>query len=317
MIAHPDSYPALKALIATQSAGPLIRTSSEQLLKDSLKHYNHAALNHLVILGLKSQDPLLTKCWEHYATVDESARTLYAQGWGLFQGDLGYLESDRNPFLHSRNIKIAPFETVLIKLSGTSEAGVLAAVAAARGGLLNGIVPVGKWQRPEQTLLDLDPVVAAPALSLAKTLHTPEGSALLAGFSQAPANEYRAILNTTGTEPSGVWRYKYLVPKAFDDVAIRGWMSGLHRMAFGNAVTVIAFANDKEAAAATLKIGAHWKKIALAPGQTAWQGQQPKDELMPEPLGTMTTWSHGRYVLLSSLPTAQLSELLAAPVMVK
>ncbi len=304
--------PVLAALQATQGVTGVERVTSERVLKD----YNLAAFNHLVVIGLPS-DPLMKKVWEHYAAVDEGAKTLYAQGWGYLQGDLGYLEADRNPFLHSRRIKEAPFETVLFKISGTSEAGVLAALTAFKTGLFNGIVPAGAWKRPKTTILDLDPQPAPSPLQLADAVafNDAKGAAVrapLAGWSQVPGNEYRAYIDVAGAEPTGVWRYKYLLPGALDHAQTPGWMAGFHRMAYGNAVTIAAFATPDAAQKTAEAIGTTggWHKLKPLAGLPCWQANQPTDENMALPLGTITLTWKGPYLLMTSLPNEAVPELL-------
>ena len=142
---RPGQYPLLKALSATHGVSKVVLQSSESILRDPTT----AAYNHLIVIGLPGNDPLVDKVWDHYAAIDTTAKTLYAEGWGYLAGDLGYIESDRNPFLHSHNIESAPFETELVKISGTSEQGLRAAANAFERGLINGIVPAGDFKRPQ------------------------------------------------------------------------------------------------------------------------------------------------------------------------
>ena len=110
----------LQAMLQSHCATGVQRKTSEEVLANQ----DIAACNHLVVIGLPSSDPLMKKIWEHYITMDEKERTAYAQGWGYLKGDLGYIEADRNPFLHSQRIKEAPFETAVVKITGNSLAGV-------------------------------------------------------------------------------------------------------------------------------------------------------------------------------------------------
>jgi hypothetical protein len=136
-----DKVPVLAALISGNEASGIAKATSEDLL--AKKAYDTAAHNHLVVIGLRSQDPVLDKTWGYIAGLDEAKKSFYSSGFGYMSGDIGYVESDRNPFLHSRKIKSALEDTVLIKISGTTEAGVAAAIKAFEGGLLNGFVPAG------------------------------------------------------------------------------------------------------------------------------------------------------------------------------
>lgn len=302
----PESAPALKALIGTQGAGPVVRETSEALIAG----YDRCAYNHLVVIGLRSGDPLLEKAWEHYVSVDEKSRSLYAQGWGHLRGDIGIVESDRNPFLHSRRVSAAPFETVIIKLTGTSEKGVLAAVEAFRAGMLNGLAPAGKVERLKRTVLDLDPLPLPAPLAVPDTL--PPSGAVRAGWSQAPANEYRAYADLGQPEPLQIWRCKFLFPDSLGRAGIAGWMAGLHRMAYGNAVTMAEFRTPEEAQKVALLIGSTkgFKRSEAVAGAPVWLADQPTDERMPKPLGSLAVLAVGRCVLLSSLPPETLAVFL-------
>jgi len=307
---HPDDYPVLNAISKTTGANPARLESSESLLKDKLL----SPYNHLIVIGLPGSDDLIDKVWDHYVTIDPAAKTLYAQGWGYLAGDLGYIESDRNPFLHSQNIKSAPFETVVVKISGTSEAGLRAAVTAFSHGLLNGIVPAGHWTRPESTILDLDPYVDPCPLLL------PQDTAPIAGWTQVPANEYRAYADLGPAEPTHVWRIKYLPADAFDKVAIVGWLNSLQRMAWGNAVTVAQFESPDIAAKTAAAIGrSRGFKHMGDRNSVTWTADQPAaplkpgdprdDETLPNPPGTITVTALGNYVILSSLPPDQIARI--------
>ncbi len=318
LVAQADSVPLLSALVRTQGAGPVVHETSQALL--AAKAYDRAAFNHLIVIGLRSSDPLLVKVWEHYAAVDETAKSIYAQGWGALAGDLGYIESDRNPFLHSRKIKEAPFETILVKISGTSEAGVLAAVKAFREqGLINGIVPAGVLTRQRQTLLDLDPLVTPCPLPLPTRVAVQDakgvaGEALLGGWTQVPANEYRAAIDAGGAEPAHVWRAKYLVPGALAQAKTPGWMAGPHRMAYGNTVNVSEFADAVTAGrvAAAIGAGAGWRKVADIAGLKAWEADQPTDENMAASLGKVSVVAKAQYVIMSSLAPGATATVLEA-----
>ncbi len=301
----------LQALLQSHGATGVQRKTSEEVLANQ----DLAAYNHLVVVGLPSSDPLMKRIWEHYLTVDEKEKTAYAQGWGHLKGDLGYIESDRNPFLHNQRIPSAPFETVVIKITGNSLAGVQAAAKAFRGGLFNGLVPAGPWQRPKTTILDLDPLTEPPAMRLPVTLPPAQNfaGATLAGWSQCPANEYRAYLDLGQAEPKHVWRGKYLVDGALKQAGSIGWLQGLHRMAFGNAVTIAEFATPAAAASAATAISAAdkaWKPIPSLAGTPAWEADQPTDEGLKPSGGKIIVQARGRFLLLSTLPAPVLAELL-------
>lgn len=310
LAASANSAPALKALIDTQHAGPVIRVTSESVLANA----QLAAYNHLVIVGLKGSDPLLARVWDHYATVDETTRTVYSQGWGWLRGDIGIVASDWNAFLHSHTIQSAPFESAEFKLSGTSIAGLQAAVKAFERGMNNGFVPSGTVNRPETTLLDLDPKPDAAPLSLPAAFATPDGQGSLeyAGWTQAPGNEYRAYIDVATYEPSQVWRVKYLQA----DVLMQPWtplewLDGFHPMAFGNAVTIAQFASAAQAQQTAAGIGARrgWRPLKLPDGSPAWSAPMPTDEVITQSYGAIVVFARGPYVVLSSLPAAATAQI--------
>jgi hypothetical protein len=320
-----EKVPVLRALRATQGAGPAVLRSSQAVLND----YPLAAYNHLIVIGLRDNDPLIDKVWEHYASIDGKTRSFYAQGWGHLAGDLGYIEADRNPFLHTRRIKEAPFEVVTFKITGTSEAGLLAAVKAFASGTLNGIVPAGKLNRPQTTILDLDPLVDPAPITLPEqvTLQSPDAKpssaiALLAGWTQVPANEYRGYADQAGFEPRKVWRCKYLATGAFDQAGIEAWLAGFHRMAWGNAVTIAQFASPDEAIRTAQSIAATggWKKCLGFGRLPAWEANQPatpkntgdpkEDETLPNPPGKITAIARGDLLLLAGMGPEEAKQLI-------
>jgi hypothetical protein len=325
LVSSVDQVPVLRALRSTQGAGPAVIESSQAVLND----YTLAAYNHLVVVGLADNDPLIDKIWEHYASIDMKAKSFYAQGWGHLSGDLGYIEADRNPFLHTRRIKEAPFETVVFKITGTSEAGLLAAVKAFQAGSLNGIIPAGKLDRPQTTILDLDPLIDPAPITLPDqiTLAGLEAKANptiapLAGWTQVPANEYRGYADLAGFEPRKVWRCKYLAPGAFDRAGIEAWLEGFHRMAWGNAVTIAQFASDEEALKTAHAIAATggWNKCTGFGKLPAWEANQPaapknpgdpkEDETLPNPSQKITAVVRGDLLLLIGMGPEAARQLL-------
>jgi len=328
LAAGAQGVPALRALIKTQGpSGPVRLVPGETLMirdprrsdRFEGKAFEQAAYNHLVVIGLASSDPLVKQVWDVGAAVDEKAKTIYMEGYGAIQGDVGYIESTRNPFLHSQQMPSATFDTCLFRISGTSEAGVLAAVKAFRGGMLNGLVPAGNIARPEKTILDLDPSVEACPLPFPRSVTIPgnenkNGKAFLAGWTQAAANEYRAYLDRGGHEPDRVWRLKYLRPDNFNRIDPEVWSCGFHRKAWGNAVTVARFASQEDAADVVKSIrneGKNWKQLSLA-GLEFWETAQPGDEVFKSSSGSVFAGAVGKYVVLSSLPAKATEGLLKA-----
>ncbi|RMD81562.1 MAG: hypothetical protein D6820_04935, partial [Lentisphaerae bacterium] len=184
MIDHPQRYPALAALLKTDQARSVRKMNSEALLDK--KRFRTAAFNHLLIVGMIDRDPLLSRCWGQEVHLDLPRKTLYTQGFGWFCGEVGIIRSDRNPFLHSQNIKSSECETVIIKISGTTPKAVLAALRTFQKGYVNALVPAGPYTRPQHTILDQDPVLDFPGVTPPSTLK----DAIFAGWHQIPANEY-------------------------------------------------------------------------------------------------------------------------------
>jgi hypothetical protein len=312
-----DQVPLLKALIDGKEASGIVAQTSEDLMVD--KAYNTAAHNHLVVIGLRTLDPLLDKVWGYDATITEKGKSVYSQGYGYMQGDIGWVESDRNPFLHSRRIKSAPEDTIVVKITGTSEAGVLAALHAFQGGMLNGFVPAGPLSRPKTTLLDLDPSPDPAPKTLPAQIQIGSDTAALVGWNQIPEDEYRAVLEAGGVEPKKMWRYKYLVPGMLEKPAIIRWLGGVNRMGFGNAIDVIECGSAAEASTAAEKMsesrykGLSFTPITLSTPQPAWECPQAPDEVMDSTWKIIVT-SSGNYLFLSSLPHDGTSAVIQAVV---
>ena len=315
----PEIGEAARSLLTVENARPLAalvgcraadetpqRIESASLLPDAA--FNQAAFNHLVVIGRPDQDPLQAKVRGHQAKVDPAAREFYRLGYGRLQGDIGYVECDWNPFLYSEKVKNNPFTTVVIKISGTSDAGVLAALKAFQGGLLNGIVAVGEPARPESSLLDY-----LPANEVPPALPDRIGNLTRAGYTQPDGVEYRAWLEWSGVEPEQLWRIKYLADGVYDDVSPAAWVNGLHRLAYGNAVTIAEFASPEDTAQL---------KAALQKRQGAKTGKlgsfdavifdQPTDEAFDRSYGKVAYVVLGRRAAAISLPEAQWSAVAEA-----
>ena len=310
----PEIGEAARSLLTVENARPLAalvgcraadetpqRIESASLLPDAA--FNQAAFNHLVVIGRPDQDPLQAKVRGHQAKVDPAAREFYRLGYGRLQGDIGYVECDWNPFLYSEKVKNNPFTTVVIKISGTSDAGVLAALKAFQSGLLNGIVAVGEPVRPERSLLDYLPVNDAPP-----ALPERIGNLTRAGYTQPDGVEYRAWLEWSGVEPEQLWRIKYLADGVYDDVSPAAWVNGLHRLAYGNAVTIAEFASAEQVAqlrnALLKRNGAKNGKLGTL---DAIIFDQPTDEAFDRSYGKVAYVMLGRRAAAVSLPEAQWS----------
>jgi len=301
LAAAPDRVPLLAALRATQGAGAARVVASESLLDRKQSHT--AAFNHLVVVGIPDQDSLLRKVWGHQERLESASRSVYRLGYGTLTGSVGVVGSDWNPFLYSQAVTNNGYTTCLVRLGGVDSKAVGAAVKAFQCGLLNGIVSEGVVQRPETSLLDLDPSLEPPP-QLSKTLPLADGrTALYAGWTQPSSEEYRAYIDAGGAEPSRVWRVKYFEPGALEDVSARAWVMGPHRMAYGNAITIARFGSAATAQRVAEQIG---KSKGFADAKigtrTVRAVDQPTDEALPNVYGRVCVFEHGCQVILMSLP---------------
>jgi hypothetical protein len=180
-------------------------------------------------------DPLIQAAWQREARIIPGG--FYIFGFGHLRGDVGYLESDHNPFLHGAAIVKAPFETQVITLTGSTPAGVELAVRAfLRQGLVNGVVAAPGFQRPDKALLDRDPLPPDFKLPVWTPLHV--GDLPQIGLIQASEDEYRGVLEDTGVVPQVIWRWKYHRRGSWDGAgaerAYDHYAAGLHRRAYGD-----------------------------------------------------------------------------------
>jgi hypothetical protein len=267
------------------------------------------AYDHLVLIGL-SDDPLIRAAWQNEARAEEGG--FYVFGFGHLTGDIGYIESDRNPFLHSRSIPTAPYETELVTITGSTPAGVALAVEAfLRHGLVNGTIAASGWKRSKPGLLDRDPLL--PNFAAPDWLPAQVGQARKVALSQAGEDEYRGVLEDTGVEPREIWQAKYYLPAAWDgagaDRAFANFAAGLHRRACGNTVWCARFDSAAQAAPAAAKI-ADAAKLKKTPD--GWVGSQPPYGPQKESAGPLALWQHGEWVVMCTLPNAAANALRSA-----
>ncbi|MDR2439819.1 MAG: hypothetical protein LBE12_10680 [Planctomycetaceae bacterium] len=289
-------FTAFKACGGTTDSQP-ITTNSETLLPDAA--FQHAAYNNLVIIGLPDQDVLLRKCWGHQ--IGLRSGEIEVLGYGKWKGDFGTVESDRNPFLYSHRVKDHPYSTNIIKISGTSVAGVVQAVEAFRTGLLNGIVPAGQGQLIETSLLDRRPDFVVPPL-----LPNELNGFYRIGWIQPNEIEYRAYIDLAGYQPERIWRIKYVTQKVFDNVSGENWVHGLHRLSYGNAVTVAVFTSAEEAKKT-------WNALGQSKGANyetldsfvCYQFEQPTDEAFDKSYGDIRYFVLENHLIAVSLPRQQ------------
>lgn len=299
-----DRVPLLDALRRTQHAGIPTRIDSAMLVDD--KAWKRAAEAHLVVIGTPGRDGLLDKVWGHQVRVDAATRTVAMEGYGRLTGDLGVVFCDRNPFLHSPRVDTSPRDACLMVLSGTSDAGIVAAIDAFRGGLANGIVPAGAMTRPQASILDLDPSLDPPPAR-------PDlGTARFAGWTQCAANEYRAFLDVADAEPQRLWRLKWLEPDAWEGMGAKPWLAGMHRMAFGNAANCARFADAVTAARVAAAIGKGGRESTIA-GCRTWELAPPTDEAIDAgDVRPTLILARGGCVVMATIDRQQLAHLVEA-----
>lgn len=293
------SNPLLTLMAGADKPRPVDTT---KLIKSS----NELTYNHLILIG-GPDDPLIQQVWQREAKIADKA--MYVFGFGGFSGDLGYVESDRNPYLHGIAVRSAPFEAEVITLTGTSDDGIALAVQhLAESGLVNGIVARPGWKRTETTLLDRDPL--APKFQLPKLATDKIGDYMRIACMQAAEDEYRGVLEDTGVEPQQIWRVKYHKAGAWDGkgaiTAFDAYANGLHRRAYGSTLWLARFSSAAEAAQAAPKI-ADTAKLVRAGDQ--WKGAQPAYANGTYPgekksSGPLSLWCSDEWVVMSTLDAA-------------
>ena len=305
----PDAGLLFTALEKSGAAsGKREAVSSAELLKKEA--FDKAAYNHLVVVGRKGTDPLLEQCWGHQAAIDSETKTFYRLGYGTLRSDIGYVECDWNPFLYSNKVRTNSFTTVIVKISGTSDAGVKAALDAFRKGLLNGVVPAGKVERVKTSILDRDPDPTPPP-HLPQMVRAGERNAYLCGWTQPSEEEYRAFLDAAGVMPRRMWRVKYLADGALEDVSARAWVNGLHRLAYGNTVMIAEFANAPDAEKTFLALSrVRGAKRGMTGSFDSVTFDQPRDEAFDKSYGKIRYLRKGVFLYAVSLPESAIPAIM-------
>jgi hypothetical protein len=305
--ASPEVKKCANDILAAVSTSPLLVAmgGSAEIVKSGdllTEDISVRAYNHLILVGL-ADDPVIQLVWQREAKAEEGG--FYIFDFGHLRGDIGYIESNRNPFLHSQAVAAAPFETEIVTITGSTNAAVvLATDAFLKAGLVNGVVGGPGWQRPRPTILDHDPL--APGFEVPSFAPAKLGDAVRIGVTQAGESEYRGVLQDTGVKPKEMWRFKYFVPGGWDGAgyayARADYLAGLHRRAFGNTLWLARFANATEAQAAISKIA---EAAKLKPVANGWAGLQPALSMAPEDApGPLGLWQHGEWVVMSTLREA-------------
>ncbi len=298
-----------KTLMALADGKPLKQVVSEDLLAGSL---SDRAYPNLVVVGLMD-DPLVQQVWQREAKIE--GNRIYVHGVGRLEGDIGYIESERNPFLYSSEINKVPYTAMVVTLTGTTPKGVELAVRAFLDkGLVNGTVAGSGWIRYDTSLLDQPPL--RPEFEVPTVLPENVGDFRLIGLTACSEPDYRGVLAVTGERPSEMWRAKYNDGKVWNKAGAKEsfftYLDSLHRKAYGSSVLAIRFADPKAALQAAQKMAASARMKKDNNGR--FSGQQPmpsskgfRDPGNPDPKtwkAPYTMWTEGEWVLFSSVSVA-------------
>jgi len=201
-------------------------------------------------------------------------------------------------------------------VTGTTTAGVTAAVDAfLQYQLVAGVIGLPGWKRSSESLLDCDPL----PLSGGPTWVPPERMASWERLAVVPgsADEYQGVFADCGARPVAIWRWKYHQPGAWDEPgmfhAIRQYLNGLHRRAYGSTWWTAKFSSEAIAEKALPLLA---KATGMGPKQSWYEGQVrevPMGKFGPEPGYDLTMWRNGSSLHLCNLPRqeSQLRTILA------
>ena len=289
--------PLLRAL-----GGARVVLALEAEPKDKAK-WNAQALNHVVLAGVSGEDDVFKKTVGFSFAIDSEKRELYRLGYGRFSDDVGCVETRFNPWLYSNRFDDNPFSTLLVRISGTSEAGVKLAAEAFKNGMNNGVVLGLGAARVEASILDLEPSAEPPPRMPDAFEKKGAKRLVFAGWTQCPANEYRAMLDLGArAEPRRIWRAKYLSEDSLASASASAWVDGPASVAPGNAVTIAEFASAEDARRAFDGARAREGNNARAEGE-GFSVPMAVDEMTAEAVERRIFYRVvGKYFMGSSLP---------------
>jgi hypothetical protein len=208
-------------------------------------------------------------------------------------------------------IKIRPFESHVLTISGTTPRGIAQATEAFLAqGLVCGVV-AKSTDRPQETLLQRPALT--PDFKLPKWLPDKLGKAQCVGCIACGDDEFRSVEEDCGSSPEEMLRVKYLAPELWAGEgagkSIDHYMASLHRRSYGHALLVIRW-KDAETAAKSAAAMAKVANLTTNDSRT-WQGLQSNLSWTTEG-GPLLLTRHGQWTVLSTLDGQQNKELAAA-----
>lgn len=284
----PSGAPLARALAAVRDPGVWADGSEFEVEPVSQETWMRQAKAHVYLEGMPAKGTVCERAKGWTYGIDCGRRELFRLGLGRFAGDVGCVETLFNPWLYSDRVADAPRSTLLVRISGTTPAGVRLAREAFLKGMNNGVVLGKSARRLETSILDLDPSDEPPPADVVARLKAPAGC-VYAGWSQCPAQEYRAYLDWGATEePRRVWRLKYLTESSLASASGATWADSPLLAAFGHAVTIADLGSEENA-----------RRVLAGVGPA--ERDYPEDEVGYGP-GKVRFRVLGRHFLMSSLP---------------
>ena len=284
----PSEAPLVQALAAVRDPCAWVEGAAFEIAPTSQEAWMRQANVHVFLEGMPEAGSVCARAKGWTYGIDLEKKELFRLGLGRFRGDIGCVETLFNPWLYSDRVMDAPRSTLLVRISGTTPEGVKLARKAFCKGMNNGVVLGKSARRVERSILDLDPSDEPPPKDVVEGIKVPTGC-VYAGWSQCPAQEYRAYLDWGAQkEPRRVWRLKYMSRDSLASASGATWADSPLLQAFGHAVTIAEFETEADAKGVLSRVGS---------GDRAY----PKDEA-GYGAGKVRFRVVGRYFLMSSLP---------------
>ena len=305
LLAEAAGAPLFHALALTHRTAPVLPAGGLGPSPQDRAAWRRQGLDNIIVVGTPDEGDVAARTKGFTYGIDTGRQELFRLGFGRFKGDIGVVETGFNPWLYSDRFDDNPYSTLLVRIAGTTPAGVALAARAFLDGLDNGIVLGPGSRRVEESILDRDPA-SDPPPALPPRFEADGGDTLVfAGWSQVPEQEFRAFSDHGAAhEPAAMWRVKYLGTGVLDDCSGAAWIRGPAPMAWGNSVTVALFDDAGAAGNAWEGIGAACRERADldVAGHPAFSIPMPVDGLSQTSLGRIAIWAQGRWLVMSSLP---------------